>query len=324
VALAEAARSDSSATDVYLALANLYRARGEIGRAIQIHQNLLLRPELPAPLRGEALLGLALDFRAGGFLRRSRASFEELLEQEPRNLQALRELERIHVESGEWEQAIGVRKRIGSADPRTPQILAHLFVGLGRAHAREGREAEAQRAFKRALGHDRHCAEAHVTLGDQALRGGKAGRAIGYWRRALPLHPASGRVLYPRLFEAFGATRDASGFERLLRDRLEQAPDDPEAALWLARALVRAGSADAGLEVLRRLLERRPELLAAHAEVGRILVREHRDFEALKAFEELLERLPIERPKLRCRSCGTQDSDLHWRCPQCGEWDSFA
>ena len=42
-------------TDVYLALANLYRTRGEIGRAIHIHQNVLLRQELPEALRREAL-----------------------------------------------------------------------------------------------------------------------------------------------------------------------------------------------------------------------------------------------------------------------------
>ena len=74
--LAEAARLDSSSSDVYLALANLYRLRGDIGRAIQIHQNLLLRPDISDELRRESLLGLALDFRAGGFLKRATASFE--------------------------------------------------------------------------------------------------------------------------------------------------------------------------------------------------------------------------------------------------------
>ena len=97
LALVEAARVDSSSPDVYMALANLYRARGDVGRAIQIHQNLLLRQGLPRELSSEALLGLALDFRTGGFLKRAAASFEELLEVEPDNLQALRELERIRI-----------------------------------------------------------------------------------------------------------------------------------------------------------------------------------------------------------------------------------
>ena len=43
-----------------------------------------------------------------------------------------------------------------------------------------------------------------------------------------------------------------------------------------------------------------------------------------KSFEELLAHLPLERSKLQCQACGTQDSQLHWRCPQCGEWDTFS
>ena len=323
VELAEAARIDSSSADVYMALANLYRARGEIGRAIQIHQNLLLQPELPEALRVESLLSLALDFRAGGFLRRAAASFEELLEADAGNLQALRELERLAVESAEWQEAIRIRRKIGAADPATPRVLAHLWVGLGSAAAAAGDEAAARRAFRRALSRDKTCAEVYVALGEQALREGKPRRAIGHWRRALPLHRSLGPVLYPRFFESFVQVGDLAGFESLLRDRLEVAPDDGEAALWLARTVSQQGRVDEALSALRRLLDRAPDRLAAHAEIGRVLLAEKRDPEALKAFEELLGRLPAQPNRLRCTSCGTQDVQLHWRCPQCGEWDSF-
>jgi lipopolysaccharide biosynthesis regulator YciM len=66
-----------------------------------------------------------------------------------------------------------------------------------------------------------------------------------------------------------------------------------------------------------------PGFLPGYAEIGRVLLHEKRDFEAIKAFEELLDRLPLNRQRLRCNSCGAQDAELHWRCPQCGEWDSF-
>jgi lipopolysaccharide biosynthesis regulator YciM len=322
-ALAEAARLDSSASEVYLALANVYRARGQIGRAIQIHQNLLLRPDLPAELRREALLGLALDFRAGGFLGRATASFEELLQVDPRNLQALRELERIQVESGYWEAAIRTRRKIGSRDPQGPRVLAHLWTGLGRAHLQEGREAEARRAFKRALGQDRHCAEAYLALGDQQLREDQPRQAIAHFRRTLDLHPAIGLLAYPRLWEAHEKAGDLGGFEALLRERLDRRRDDREAALWLARVLGAAGRRGEAVTLLRRLIDRQPQWLAPYAELGRALLTEHREAEALKLLEELLLHLPAEHPQLVCRSCGTASAQLHWRCPQCGAWDSM-
>jgi lipopolysaccharide biosynthesis regulator YciM len=322
-ALAEAAREDSSSTEVYLALANLCRARGEIGRAIRIHQNLLLRKDLEVSLHREALLGLALDFRAGGFLRRAAASFEELLEMDPKNPLGLRELERIRVESGDWEEAIRIRHRLGDTDPATPRILAHLWTGLGRERSKTGRDAEARKAFRRALAHDRRCAEAYIALADQKLRDGKLRKAIGLWRRAVALHPAIGSLLYPRLWEGYLALGDLAGFETLLNQQLEREPGDREASIWLSRVVIRLERVDEGLTILRGLLERFRGAMLVHAEIGRVLLRERRDFEAIKCFEELLDHIPANRQRLRCRSCGAPENELRWRCLQCGEWDTF-
>ncbi len=323
-ALAEAARVDSSSSDVFLSLANLYRLRGDIGRAIQIHQNLLLRADISEELRREALLGLALDFRAGGFLKRSASAFEDLLEVEPDNLQALRALERIRVDAGDWEGALAVRKSIGVRDPDSTRVTAHLWTGAGRAAVARGLHADARRAFKRALACDAECAEAYVALGDQHVREGSWKKAAGSFRSALGLHAAIGTLLYPRLSEVHAKLGDLPGFETLLRERLDDVPDEREASLWLARTLATLRRVDDALGILRRLLDRDPTCLAAHAEIGRILLREHRDEESKKAFEELLERLQPEPCRLACRGCGTQDTTLHFRCPQCGEWDSFA
>ncbi len=321
--LAEAARLDSSSSDVYLALANLYRARGEIGRAIHIHQNLLLQQRLSESLRREALLGLALDFRSGGFLKRAAASFSELLEVEPDNPQALRELERIYVETGDWEGAIRVRKRIGSRDPTTPAVLAHLWTGLGREQAKAGNESEARKAFRRGLGHDRECAEAYIELGEQRMRENKPAKAIGFWKRTLELQASAAGVLYPRLWEGYSRAGDLAGFEKLLHERRDAEPGDQQAAIWLARCMVEQKRPDEAISLLRAETERHSNGLAAGAELGRVLLREQRDPEALKGFESLLERLPLEQRRFQCQSCGTQDTRLHWRCPQCGEWDSF-
>src|SRR5574342_75812 len=76
--LAETVRRDARAVEPYLALGRLYRVRGEIGRAIRIDQNLLLRSDLSREQTLLALADLAEDFRQGGFLQRAIASFEEV------------------------------------------------------------------------------------------------------------------------------------------------------------------------------------------------------------------------------------------------------
>jgi lipopolysaccharide biosynthesis regulator YciM len=323
IALSETARLDSSSSDVYLALANVYRARGEIGRAIQIHQNLLLRPELPALLRREALLGIALDFRTGGFLARSRASFEELLEIEPRNEQALRALEQIHVEEGEWEAALRVRRRIGRRDRETRRIQAHLWTGLGRARAEAGDESEARRAFRRALGRDRRCAEAYLELAEQRMREGQPQGALGYLKRTLDLHPEIGRIVFARLLRAAQAAGDLEGLESLLRERLEERSGDRELVLEIARVQMAREEPDAAIAQLERLCESAPGWRDGLAELGRAQLRAGRDADALKTLSGLLQLLTPARSRLQCAGCGALSDELHWRCPTCGSWDSF-
>ena len=160
-------------------------------------------------------------------------------------------------------------------------------------------------------------------LGDQRLREGSTKKAIGLFRRALGLHPAIGRLVYPLLWEAHEKLGDLAGLESLLRERIDEEPDDGDASLWLARAIAAQSRPDQALALLRRMLDHDPGQLALHAEIGRILIHESRDADARKAFEELLERLPSEPRPIACRSCGAQDVTLHFRCPQCGEWDSF-
>ena len=324
VALVDAVRLDSSSADVYLALANVYRARGEVGRAIRIHQNLLMRPDLPDALRREAQLGLALDFRSGGFLARSTASFQELLQAEPDNMQALRELERIHVEAGDWESAIGVRRRIGARDVQTSAVLAHLWTGLGRVRAQEGDEREARRAFQRALRTDRCCAEARLALADQALRLDKPARAIAHALRTFDLHPAIASLACPRLFEAHERRGNLPALEKTLRARVERFPDERDTVLWLARVLFAQDKLDDATAALQRLLLRQPGLVDAWAELGRAQLRNGRSAEALKTFEQWLGNLPSDRRRLRCTGCGSPSPQLLFRCPQCGAWDSLA
>ena len=93
--IARALRSDSDDVEAYIALARLYRSRGEVGRALRIHQNLLLRTDLDARTRTEALAQLGSDFQQGGFLRRAIASFEEVLSRDRRHTGALRALGRL-------------------------------------------------------------------------------------------------------------------------------------------------------------------------------------------------------------------------------------
>ena len=83
--LTTAARIDRDALEIHLILGNLYREKGQVTRAIQMHQQLLQRRKLTKLEQAYVLLCLGLDFRRGGFVDRALEAFTEVLRSDPDN-----------------------------------------------------------------------------------------------------------------------------------------------------------------------------------------------------------------------------------------------
>ena len=116
---------DSNGVEPYLALARFYRMRGDIGRAIRLHQQLLLRRDLDRAQRITCLADLAADFKQGGFLQRAIASYEEVLERDANHVIALRALVKLFVDARDHVRAIEMQRRLtrvssGAHPPSSP------------------------------------------------------------------------------------------------------------------------------------------------------------------------------------------------------------
>ncbi|HME72955.1 MAG TPA: tetratricopeptide repeat protein [Myxococcota bacterium] len=291
-ALAELAREPRSEAFVFLALGKLYRARGEVGRAIQIHQHLLLRNDVSASERLAALSDLAEDFRRGGFLRRAIASFEEVLAHDSRNEPALRALVGLYADVRDHAAALALERRLGRLEGRgaAPAEASRLVEMADAAHA-EGRTAHARRAVRRALRRDSRNVRAWVLLGVLEAELGRPKHALAAWRRVPTLDPRSGPEVYARLAATFALLGRPREHETFLQGILLRVPDDAGARLALARALASRGETELALLELRRVLEREPNHWEAHYELGHILLTARRERDALGAYAELLQRL---------------------------------
>ncbi len=288
--LVVAARLDSGCAEAYLALARLYRMRGEIGRAIRIHQNLLLRPELGPEQRVTALADLAADFRQGGFLQRAVASYEEVLTRAPRRRDALGALVRLYADAQDFQRALVMERRLARLEGRRDGSReAELWVDMARAARAEGRSDDARRAAKRAIRRHRGCVAAWRVLGEIELERGRPKAAVAAWRQVPRLDRRSGPLVYPQLEAGYAALGRQGDYEKLLRELVDQAPDDAAARLALARALAARGETDAAVAELRAALDRDPEDLEARSTLGRVLIAARRDPEAIKEYSELIE-----------------------------------
>ena len=287
--LARAAQLDPNEIDAYLMLARLYRDRGEVGRAIRIHQNLLLRPDLGEAQGTEVLGELAADFRAGGFLRRAIASFEEVLSRDSGNRKALRELAGLLDSLRDHTRAIQIEKKLARLEGRDPAPrIARLQVELARSAEAEGRSSDARKALKKALRWNGRNLDAWALLGRLEAEENRTRQAIAAWRKLPEIDRRAGPRVYPQLAASFAASGRPRDFDKYLRELLEQQPDDPFARLALAKALAARGDWDDALTEIRKVLERDGSDLAALAALGRTLLASCRDSDALKSYAELL------------------------------------
>jgi lipopolysaccharide biosynthesis regulator YciM len=287
--LAAALRETPTDTELCLALARVQRERGQVGRAVHLHQALLLRRHVPAECRFEALRGLAEDFRAGGSARRAIAAYEEVRAERPDDARALRALVDLLAGAGEPLRALPLARRLARREGRPPgREAARLWVQAAEAERALGDTEAARKALRRALRLDRDCVSAWLGLGEVESELGRTRRAVAAWQRAAELDRRAGARVYARLAAGLAALGRPHEHETFLRALLETRPDDAPACVALAEALAARGAADEARAELRRGIEREPDALALRAALGRHLLAEGRLPELAKACEELL------------------------------------
>src|SRR3990167_6022266 len=70
---------DSETVETHLAVGKLFRKRGEVDRAIRIHQNLIARPQLDKIYREQSLFELGQDYFSAGVLDRAERIFLDVV-----------------------------------------------------------------------------------------------------------------------------------------------------------------------------------------------------------------------------------------------------
>ena len=175
---------DSETVETHLALGNLFRRRGEVDRAIRIHQNIIARPTLKRNQRALALYELGQDYMRAGLLDRAENLFLELLEIGEYSNQALIQLIEIYEQERDWENAIEIAHKIEfSTGQKMNAVIAHYFCELSEKAMRKNEMSKAQEWVKKALAVDKNCVRASILQGRIAHANNNCKAAIEAYKR---------------------------------------------------------------------------------------------------------------------------------------------
>jgi lipopolysaccharide biosynthesis regulator YciM len=305
--------ANADTIETHFALGSLYRRRGEVERAIRIHQNLLARADLPAEHREQALLALARDYLRAGVLDRAERLLQQVSEVPRLRVSALDALRGVYERQHDWQQALGTYRQLAriNAAP-SANVAAHYLCELATAALERGEGGEARALLRTARAEVSPFPRATVLRAEIARREGDAVLAARLLRAALNQAPVLLQEELPNLVNSVGqAEQDA-----ILAELVAQlsAGDIEE----LKRLVFAAFAANVGASVsLRDAIEEiftHDPALQAMWDVGpgqyqRLAL----EIGALLAHAE----------KYRCNECGFSTRSFYWQCPACHAWDSF-
>jgi lipopolysaccharide biosynthesis regulator YciM len=327
--LTKAAHTAGDPLEIHLILGNLYREKGQVGRAIQEHQSLLQRPNLRKLEHANVLLCLGLDYRRGGFVDRAIEAFTEVLRLDPQNQYALSNLEKLYEEQHQWHEAYATRQKLaalagGSEEsPRHSEILAFLEFELGQDALKRMDYADAARRFAAAIDLDTRNAPAHLSLGDVRFYEGKTADAVSAWERLVDASPERAYLAFSRLEGAYPKMSAPERFPALCERLIAANPQDWRARLALARHLSAQGKPLDAIELLFEAIGHNPHALALHQTIWQTLSALSLPPDLVGRYIELTRDAIFYLDPHICLRCRYRSTELLWQCPHCHEWNTF-
>ncbi|HSN42325.1 MAG TPA: lipopolysaccharide assembly protein LapB [Burkholderiales bacterium] len=323
-AFIEVVKVDPQTIELHFALGSLFRRRGEVERAIRMHQNLVERVDLAQDKKLAALFELAQDYLKAGLLDRAEELFLKLVETVHAEA-ALRFLLEIYEQEKEWRKAIDSAGKLETVTGQSHQKeIANFYCELASNEIMQSRPDVARPFLGKALAHHRLCVRANMLLGDLETSVNNHAAAIEAWKRIEGQNPIYLALVAERLLAAFKQSGRVEEGLNLLRGYLEKYPS-LDLLSTVFQSLLERQDAESAARLVRDELRRNPTLLGLdkllevqllEAPIGR-----RRDLELIK---DLVHQHTRGLAMYKCDNCGFRARQFYWHCPACGAWETYS
>ncbi|MGH8755266.1 MAG: lipopolysaccharide assembly protein LapB [Burkholderiales bacterium] len=322
-AFIEVVKVDPQTVELHFALGNLFRRRGEVERAIRMHQNLAERADLGQEQKLNAMFELAKDYLKAGLLDRAEELFSKL-QSTPHAEAASRHLLEIYQQEKDWLKAIQIAQQLDKITNQSHQKeIANFYCELAANEIIHSRPQNARPHLDAALAAHRKCVRASILLGDLEMLEKRYEKAIEVWKRIESQNPAYLSLVAEKLLNAYRHLDKQDEGVQLLRGYLSNYPSLDLLNVVFQATLTRQG-AEPAYQLVRYEMKRAPSLLGLDKlleaqMLGAPPERRH-DLELMK---NLVHSHTRGLAMYRCENCGFRAKQFYWRCPACGGWETY-
>lgn len=318
------ARLDPETAELHFALGKLFRRRGDIERAVRVHQNLLSRPDLSPDMAAQARFELGQDYLKAGLLDRAEETFHRLADTQFA-AKASRALLEIYQREKEWRRAIDATLTLQASGVGAFQKeIAQFHCELAQDELVHVNADAALATLEKALSYDRNNVRATILIGDALLAKGDVEGALRAWRRVEQQSFAHVGLVAQRLMDGYRSVGRASEGLMLLKGYLAEAPSIDLLEVVFRVELELSGP-DAANQLMTDELRRMPTLLGLDKLIeARLMYAPPERLPVLSMMKSVVGGYAQKLARYQCGHCGFKAKQFYWQCPGCSQWESYA
>lgn len=315
------AEVDKETVETQFALGHLFRRRGEVDRAIRLHQNLVARTGLSEEQKTRAALELGEDYMRAGLLDRAETLFNDLVQMGVHAPKALQQLITIYQAERDWPQAIAhaLKYEQITGEPMGESV-AHYYCEVAEKYIHENNLKAARDQIALAYSSDSQCVRAGMIEGRLDLLENNDVGAIRAFERVARHDVDFLPEVLPQLMESYERRSELMRARGFLQEVIERyAGVTP--LLALTELIERDEGPQAAQEFLAKQLVQRPSVRGESVLLDKAFENPVVEpAETLKSLKQITDQLLVRSANYRCNNCGFGARSHHWQCPSCKNW----
>ncbi|HDX8567497.1 TPA: lipopolysaccharide assembly protein LapB [Klebsiella oxytoca] len=318
-------KEDTGTVEAHLTLGNLFRSRGEVDRAIRIHQSLMESASLTYDQRLLAVQQLGRDYMAAGLYDRAEGMFKQLVDETDFRLGALQQLLQIYQSTSDWQSAIEVAERLVKLGKEKHRgEIANFWCELALQQMAGNDLDKAMALLKKGAAADKNSARVSIMMGRVWMEKGDYAKAVESLERVIEQDKELVGETLEMLQTCYQQLGKIDEWEAFLR-RCADENTGATAELMLAQILEQREGIESAQNYVTRQLERHPTMRVFHKLIDYHIneAEEGRAKQSLGVLRQMVGEQVRSKPRYRCQKCGFTAHTLYWHCPSCRSWSTI-
>ncbi len=319
----EAVTVDSDLVDAYVRLGDLYRKKGDVSRAIQIHQSLTVRPTLKTHEEKKIYYALVQDMLDTNRNNKAISLLKEVLKIDKKDRSAQELVLRIYEDMENYGDCITLYEE-GGIKPRANKKHAFYYASFAKTKLKNltgdnpEREKEIVNLLKKALKISENSLTALYHLGNYFEEKGDLKKAKEYYYKLITHHPDFAFLIIPKFekvyFELGSFDKIIPVYEKIFNDN----SNNFSIGFALADLYEKKNDIESAEDVYRKLSEKYPKSVLPQLRLLRSMVKDESMKERISKIEDTM-----SYKHFKCSKCGSETDKFLFLCPQCHTAESF-